>query len=87
MVNALLIVVCGVIFDMYVRRLFFMDINIDENKLYEMIRNAVSDAVKQEMASIRLQLLRYADEKEMDTINELFESPNKYDDEEFEEFE
>ncbi len=64
-----------------------MDINIDENKLYEMIRNAVSDAVKQEMASIRLQLLRYADEKEMDTINELFESPNKYDDEEFEEFE
>ncbi len=64
-----------------------MSVTIDEEKLYEVVKKAVSDVVKEEIAKLRLQLIPYVSDEEMKEIEELFGSPEGYNDQEFEELE
>ena len=64
-----------------------MSITVDEGKLYEIVKKAVSDVVKEEVAKLRLQLIPYVTDEEMKEMEELFGSPEKYKDQDFEELE
>lgn len=63
-----------------------MIINIDDKKLYDAIKRAVSDVIKKEIAKLRLQMILYVDDDEMEEINEMFGSPKKHKNSDFKEF-
>lgn len=64
-----------------------MHVHIDEEKFYGIVKRAVSEVVKEEMTKFRLQLIPYINDEEMKEINEMFVSPEKYENQEFEELE
>jgi hypothetical protein len=55
-----------------------MIINIDDKKLYDAIKMAVSDVIKKEIAKLRLQMIPYVDDDEMEEIKEMFGNPKKH---------
>jgi len=64
-----------------------METTISEEKLFNIVKRAVNEVITVEMAKLRLQLIPYVDDTEMKEIEEIFGSPEKYKDEEFEELE
>ncbi|GBE54319.1 MAG TPA: hypothetical protein ENH28_02935 [Euryarchaeota archaeon] len=64
-----------------------MEAVVSEEKLFDIVKKAVNEVITVEMAKLRLQLIPYVDNAEMGEIKEIFGSPEKYRDEEFEELE
>ncbi len=64
-----------------------METTVSEEKLFNIVKRAVNEVIMVEMVKLRLQLIPYVDDAEMKEIEEIFGSPEKYKDEEFEELE
>ena len=55
-----------------------MVVQVDENKMYEMIKKAVAEVFEEKLEKLKLQLIPYADDNEMEEINSLFGDPTKH---------
>ena len=55
---------------------------IAEQKLYELIKRAVAETLDEKLLKLKLAMLPQADDEEMAIIDELFESPEHYADDE-----
>ncbi|MDH5684319.1 MAG: hypothetical protein OEZ20_07640 [candidate division WOR-3 bacterium] len=53
-------------------------IKIQDKKLYELIKKAVEEVLKENLAKLKIALIPYADDKEIEEITQIFRSPNKY---------
>ena len=60
-----------------------MEITIEEKKLYEMIKKAVSEVISDNFEKLKMELIPYASNKEMDEIKEIFGFPKKYKNQQF----
>lgn len=60
-----------------------MDAQIDETKMYEMIKRAVSEVFEENLEKLKLALIPYANDSEMEEINSLFGDPTKYESQDF----
>ena len=63
-----------------------MDIsNIDEKKLYEIIKTAVSEAVREELINYKLNSVPTIDDKEMKELNEELKKKKDFHNQEYKE--
>jgi hypothetical protein len=63
-----------------------MDIqNIEEKKLYEFIKSAVTEAVREELLNYKLNNIPYADPDEMKEIEKDLKEENDFENQEFRE--
>lgn len=62
-----------------------MDTQVDETKMYEMVKKAVTEVFEEKLEEFKLALIPYADNNEMKEINSLFGNPAKYESQDFEE--
>jgi len=59
--------------------------NIDEKKLYEIIKTAVAEAVREEMLNYKLSLIPYVDDDEMKEIQKDLKNEKKFHNQEYRE--
>lgn len=62
-----------------------MEIQVDETKMYKMVRKAVAEVFEEKLEEFKLALIPYADNNEMKEINSLFGNTAKYESQDFEE--
>jgi hypothetical protein len=55
-----------------------MGTKIAERRLYELIKKAVDEALKANLKRLKIALIPYADDAEMEGIRKIFGSPRKY---------
>ncbi len=55
-----------------------MDVQVDETKMYELIKRAVAEVFEEKLEKLKLELIPYVDDGEMEEINSLFGDPAKY---------
>jgi len=55
-----------------------MGTKIAERRLYELIKKAVDEALKTNLKRLKIALIPYADDAEMEGIRKIFGSPRKY---------
>ncbi len=60
-----------------------MEVTIDENKLYELIKTAVSEAMEEKLLKLKLQMIPFVNDEEMREIEEIFGGPKDYKSQEF----
>jgi hypothetical protein len=60
-----------------------MELRIDEEKFYQLIKKAVSEAMEENIIKLKLSLIPYVEDDEMKEIEEIFGDPEKYKDQEF----
>ena len=60
-----------------------MELRIDEEKFYQIIKKAVSEAMEENLIKLKLSLIPYVDDDEMKEIEEIFGDPEKYKDQQF----
>lgn len=60
-----------------------MELMIDEEKFYQLIKKAVSEAMEENIIKLKLSLIPYVEDDEMKEIEEIFGDPEKYKDQEF----
>lgn len=60
-----------------------MDTQVDETKMYELIKRAVSEVFEEKLEKLKLELIPYVDDSEMEEINSLFGDPTKYESQDF----
>lgn len=59
--------------------------NIDEKKLYELIKSAVSEAVKEELINYKLNSIPIVDDEEMKEISEELKKEKDFNSQEYKE--
>lgn len=64
-----------------------MDAQGDETRMYEMVKKAVAEVFDEKLEKLKLELIPYADDIEMEEINSIFGDPKKYENQDFEETE
>ncbi len=64
-----------------------MDAQVGETKMYEMVKKAVAEVFEEKLEKLKLELIPYADNSEMEEINSIFGDPKKYENQDFEETE
>ena len=52
-----------------------MDTQVDETKMYELIKRAVSEVFEEKLEKLKLEFIPYVDDSEMEEINSLFGDP------------
>ena len=60
-----------------------MELRIDEEKFYQLIKKAVSEAMEENIIKLKLSLIPYVEDDEMKEIEEIFGGSEKYKDQEF----
>ena len=60
-----------------------MEVTLDEKKLYQLVKKAVSEAMDEKLKNLKLEMISYAEDKEMEEIKEIFETPEKYKNQEY----
>ncbi|MEK7400071.1 MAG: hypothetical protein AAB116_24265 [Candidatus Poribacteria bacterium] len=60
-----------------------MELAMDEEKLYQLIKKAVSEVMEENLVKLKLSLIPYVEDDEMKEIEEIFGDPEKYKDQEF----
>jgi len=60
-----------------------MELTIDEEKFYQLIKKAVSEAIEENLIKLKLSIIPYVDDDEMKEIEEIFGDPEKYKDQQF----
>ncbi|MEW6104342.1 MAG: hypothetical protein AB1630_11115 [bacterium] len=60
-----------------------MKFTVDEEKLYEVVEKAVNKAMEENLKRLKLELIPYVDDDEMEKIREIFKEPKKYKYQEF----
>ncbi|MEO6694342.1 MAG: hypothetical protein ABIO41_03980 [Ignavibacteria bacterium] len=60
-------------------------INIDEKKLYEIVKNAVSEAVREELINCKLNSIPFVNDDEMEEIERDLSSKTRIEDQDFKE--
>ena len=55
-----------------------MKVTIEGKRLYELVRKAVSEVLTENFKRLKIELIPYADDKEMEEIKAIFGSPKKY---------
>ncbi|GAI94331.1 unnamed protein product [marine sediment metagenome] len=61
-----------------------MDAQFDEIKMYEVVKKAVAEVFDEKLEKLKLELIPYADDSEMEEINAIFGDPKKYENQDFE---
>lgn len=61
-----------------------MNINIDENRLTDLIRQVVSNVLDEKLSKIKIQSIQTISDLEMDEINQSIGSPEKYNNQDYE---
>ncbi len=64
-----------------------MDAQVGKTRMYEMVKKAVAEVFEEKLGKLKLELIPYADDSEMEEINSLFGDPKKYENQDFEETE
>jgi len=64
-----------------------MDAQVNETRMYEMVKKAVAEVFDEKLEKLKLELIQYADDSEMEEINSIFGDPKKYENQDFEETE
>ncbi len=64
-----------------------MDTQVDETRMYEMVKKAVAEVFDEKLEKLKLELIPYADDSEMEEINSIFGDPKNYENQDFEETE
>ncbi len=64
-----------------------MDTQIDETRMYEMVKKAVAEVFEEKLEKLKLELIPYVNDSEMEEINSIFGDPKKYENQDFEETE
>ena len=54
-----------------------MELTIDEEKLYQLIKKAVSEVMEENLRKMKLELIPYIEDEEMEEIEEIFNEPEK----------
>ena len=62
-----------------------MDAQVGKTRMYEMIKKAVAEVFEEKLEKLKLELIPYADNSEMEEINSIFGDPKKYENQDFEE--
>ena len=57
-----------------------MELRIDEEKFYQLIKKAVSEAMEENLIKLKLSMIPYVDDEEMKEIEEIFIEPKEYKD-------
>lgn len=60
-----------------------MEITIDEEKLYQLIKKAVSEVMEENIRELKLSLIPYVEDEEMNEIESIFGTPEKYEKQDF----
>jgi len=60
-----------------------MELIIDEEKFYQLIKKAVSEAMEENLIKLKLSMIPYVEDDEMNEIAEIFGDPEKYKDQQF----
>ncbi|MDR4498960.1 MAG: hypothetical protein MRK02_13740 [Candidatus Scalindua sp.] len=60
-----------------------MEVTLDEKKLYQLVKKAVSEVMDEKLKNLKLEMISYAEEKEMEEMKEIFETPEKYKNQEY----
>jgi len=60
-----------------------MKITIEEEKLYELIKKALDEVLRDNIEELKIASIPFVDKKEMRKINQIFESPENYKEEEY----
>ncbi|MEW6104265.1 MAG: hypothetical protein AB1630_10730 [bacterium] len=60
-----------------------MKFAVEEEKLYEVVEKAVNKAMEENLKRLKLELIPYVDDGEMEEIREIFKEPKKYKYQEF----
>ncbi len=58
--------------------MFFMEMKIEEKKLYGLIKKAVNESFQKYLQKMRIALIPYVDDKETKEIGEIFGTAEKY---------
>ncbi len=64
-----------------------MDTQINETRMYEMVKKAVAEVFEEKLEKLKLELIPYVNDSEMEEINSIFGDPKKYENQDFEETE
>ena len=56
---------------------------MDETKMYKLIKKAVAEVFDEKFEKLKMELIPYVDDGEMEEINSLFGDPIKYESQDF----
>ncbi|MFH1335997.1 MAG: hypothetical protein ABII96_05725, partial [Candidatus Zixiibacteriota bacterium] len=60
-----------------------MKLTVDEKKLYQLVKKALSEVMEENLKKLKLGLIPYVPDEEMKEIEEIFGTPEKYKKQEF----
>ena len=60
-----------------------MKLTVDEKKLYQLVKKALSEVMEENLKKLKLGLIPYVQDEEMEEIEEIFGKPEKYKKQEF----
>jgi hypothetical protein len=60
-----------------------MELMIDEEKFYQIIKKAVSEAIEENLIKLKLSMIPYVEDEEMEELEGIFGDPEKYKDQQF----
>jgi hypothetical protein len=60
-----------------------MKLTVDEKKLYQLVKKALSEVMEENLKKLKLGLIPYVQDEEMKEIEEIFGAPEKYKKQEF----
>lgn len=60
-----------------------MKLTVDEKKLYQLVKKALSEVMEEKLKKLKLGLIPYVQDEEMKEIEEVFGKPEKYKKQEF----
>jgi hypothetical protein len=60
-----------------------MKLTVDEKKLYQLVKKALSEVMEENLKKLKLGLIPYVQDEEMKEIEEIFGTPEKYKKQEF----
>ncbi|MFQ6033096.1 MAG: hypothetical protein ACE5K2_09275 [Candidatus Zixiibacteriota bacterium] len=60
-----------------------MKLTVDEKKLYQLVKKALSEVMEEKLKKLKLGLIPYVQDEEMKEIEEIFGTPEKYKKQEF----
>ena len=60
-----------------------MKLTVDEKKLYQLAKKALSEVMEEKLKKLKLGLIPYVQDEEMKEIEEIFGTPEKYKKQEF----
>ena len=60
-----------------------MKLIVDEKKLYQLVKKALSEVMEENLKKLKLELIPYVQDEEMKEIEEIFGKPKRYKKQEF----